>query len=62
MKCGRAVENTGIFSQDAASSAGEAQAQPMLFFKNTRSIWMATKTLVTQYWQFENANGKWPWR
>jgi hypothetical protein len=23
---------------------------------------MATKTLVTQYWQFENANGKWPWR
>ncbi len=38
MKCGRAVENTGIFSQDAASSAGEAQAQPMLFFKYTRSI------------------------
>ncbi len=38
MKCGRAVENTGIFSQDAVSSAGEAQAQPMFFFKNPRSI------------------------
>jgi hypothetical protein len=38
-KCGRAVENAGIFSQDAISSAGEAQAQPMfLFVKNPRSI------------------------
>jgi hypothetical protein len=59
MKCGRVVENAGIFSQDPVSSAGEAQAQPMFFSKNPRSIvWLPKFWWGRQYQQFENANGK----